>query len=98
MPMTFTAEKTRSGVEYSRVVASGRVTVEEVLSLDHALESGPMLGVVDPRADFLAEVPQLGTIGSLRAQHRAAIIVNSAPLRAMLAFAARISNRSTTRF
>lgn len=98
MPMTFTAAKTRSGVEYLRVVASGRVTVEEVLSLDHAIETGPMLGAVDPNADFLVEVRQVGSIGRKHEQHRAAIVVTSAPLRAMLAFATRIANHSTTRF
>lgn len=98
MPMTFTAAKTRSGVEYLRVVASGRVTVEEVLSLDHAIETGPMLGVVDPQADFLVEVRQVGTVASKHEHHRAAIVVTNAPLRAMLAFAARIANRSKTRF
>jgi hypothetical protein len=98
MPMTFTAGKTRSGVEFVRVVASGRVSIEEVLSLDRVVAKGPLLGVVDPNADFLAEVREVASIMREQQQPRAAIIVNNAPLRAMLAFASRISNRSTTRF
>ncbi len=97
MSMTFTAEKTRSGVEYLRVVASGRVTVEEVLSLDEAIERGPMLGIVEASADFLAEVRHVARIGKKR-ERRVAIIVTNAPIRAMLAFSTRVAERSTIRF
>jgi hypothetical protein len=97
MTMTFTAEQTRSGVEYQRVVASGRVTVEEVLALDEAIDRGPMLGVVEANADFLAEVRHVARIGK-KVERRVAIVVTNAPLRAMLAFSTRIAERSTIRF
>ena len=99
MPMTFTAAKTRSGVEYLRVRASGRVTVEEVLSLDQVpFEGNLVLGVVDRNADFLAEVHQISRAMCTDDNSRAAIVITNAPLRAMLAFTARFAHRSKVRF
>jgi hypothetical protein len=99
MPMTFTAAKTRSGVEYLRVVARGRVTVEEVLALDQVpFEGHLVLGVVDRNADFLAEVHQISRAMCTDDQSRAAIVITNAPLRAMLAFTARFAHRSKVRF
>lgn len=99
MPMTFTAAKTRSGVEYLRVVARGRVTVEEVLSLDQVrFEGNLVLGVVDRNADFLAEVHQINRAMCTDDNSRAAIVITNAPLRAMLAFTARFAHRSKVRF
>ena len=99
MPMTFTAAKTSSGVKYLRVVASGRVTVEEVLSLDRVpFEGNLVLGVVDRNSDFLAEVHQISRAMCTDDNSRAAIVITNAPLRAMLAFTARYAHRAKTRF
>src|SRR5262245_31245227 len=99
MPMTFTAAKTRSGVKYLRVVASGRVTVDEVLLLDKVpFEGNLVLGIVDRNADFLAEVHQISRAMCTDDESRAAIVITNAPLRAMLAFTARFAHRSKTRF
>ena len=105
MTMTYDLFKTAKGRTLLGIVSDGDVTVEQVNTLNADMAPGakfanlPILALVKAGANFSSEARKAFTNQQGGATNPVAIVVNSAPLRVMLAFIIRISGAaSATQF